>query len=62
MQKISHQQWYYQLVENFDTHLQTINQIYPSPFFLNIARYCKLVIMGTLGMSGLPTKNISIDL
>ena len=47
-----HTQLYYQLVENFCAYLQAKNQHHPQCFSGDIAKIYKLLILGTLGMSG----------
>ena len=54
-----HPKWYYQLAENLRVYLQAKNQLHSPHFFGDIAKICKLVILGTLGMS---VKNFDIYL
>ena len=44
--------WYYQFVEQICVYLQAENQLHPCP--RDIAKICKLLILGTLGMPGYP--------
>ena len=47
-----HQTQQHQLVENFDAYFyEKKNHIYVSPLPGSIAKYCKLVILGTLDMA-----------
>ena len=46
----AHPKWYYQLVENFPVHLQAKYQLDPPRFTGDIAKICKLFILGTLDM------------
>ena len=43
--------WQYQSEGTFDVYLQAKNQLHPSRFSWDIAKICKLVALGTLGMS-----------
>ena len=54
-----HPKWYYQLAENLRVYLQAKNQLHSPHIFGDIAKICKLVILGTLGMS---VKNFDIYL
>ena len=58
----SNPNWYYQLVENFRVNLQAKNLTSAPCFSRNIARICKLLISGNLGMPGAHTQNDNINL
>ena len=52
LDKPGYTKWYYYLVENFRIYLQIKEQLHPTWFSGDIAKICKLLILGTLGMSG----------
>ena len=43
---------YHHLVENFRVYLQAEEPLHPPCFFRDIAKICKLLVLGTSGMSG----------
>ena len=56
--------WQYQIKETFDVYLQAKNQLHPHPlrFPWDIAKYWKLVVLGTLGMPGYALSKWYFDL